>query len=102
MVSTFEKKKSLHSLMAANLSKLIIPTSSSSSSPNPSPSQSQSVTSPHVIHSRSHSFVGPSPRFAPSSSTPLFFVDEVDDEEKEPPGPDPPKIGPSISIFCES
>ncbi|KHN18506.1 Serine/threonine-protein kinase AtPK2/AtPK19 [Glycine soja] len=81
MVSTFEKKK--------NLSKLIIP--SSSSSPNPSPS------SPHVIFSRSHSFVGPSPRFVPSS-TPLFFLEEEEEEEEEeelPFGPDPPKIGPS-------
>lgn len=83
MVSTLEKKK--------NLSNLIIPSCPSSSSPSPSPS------SLHVIHSRSHSFVGPSPRFNPSSS-PLFFLDEEDEEEeeeqKEPLGPNP-KIGPS-------
>ncbi|WVZ13224.1 hypothetical protein V8G54_017754 [Vigna mungo] len=82
MVSTHEKK--------TNLARLIIP--SSSSSPSPSPS----ITSPHVIHSRSHSFVGPSPRFNPSS-TPLFFLQEDDDEdeEKEPLSSDPVKIGPS-------
>ncbi|KAK7330425.1 hypothetical protein VNO77_24619 [Canavalia gladiata] len=77
MVSTIEKQKSLHSLMAANLSKLTIPPSCYD--PNPSPSLS--ITSPHVIHSRSHSFVGPSPRLAPSS-TPLFSLHE--DYESEP------------------
>lgn len=83
MVSTLEKKK--------NLSNLIIP--GSCSSPNPSPSQS--ITSPHVIHSRTHSFVGPSPRYNPST-TPLFFLHEADDdEEQEQPLGLGPKIGPS-------
>ncbi|KAK7265741.1 hypothetical protein RJT34_33364 [Clitoria ternatea] len=100
MVSTVEKKKNLHSLMAANLSKLTIP-SSSSYDPNPNPSPS--ITSPHVIHSRSHSFVGPSPRFAPSSNL-LFFLDEDDDDGDDqtllPEVPShkdiiAPKIGPS-------
>ncbi|XP_027331331.1 serine/threonine-protein kinase AtPK2/AtPK19-like isoform X2 [Abrus precatorius] len=77
MASALEKKKSLHSLMAAHLSKLTIPPSSSD--PNPSPS----MTSPRVIHSRSHSFVGPSPRFAPSPN-PLFFLHEDEDDDSEP------------------
>lgn len=88
------QKKSLLSLVAANLSNLTIPPSSSSTNdldfdfshvfgPNPSPSQS----SPHVIHNRSHSFVGPSPRF-PISSNSLFSLTELsshsDDDDSEP------------------
>ena len=78
-------------MASSNLTNLTIPpisSSSSSSRPfndsNPSPS-----TSPQVIHSRSHSFVGPSPRFPPppSDNNSLFFLDELtsnsDEEEEE-------------------
>ncbi|XP_061360284.1 serine/threonine-protein kinase AtPK2/AtPK19-like [Gastrolobium bilobum] len=95
MVSTYEKKKkSLHSLMAANLSKLTIPSSSSSNeSPSPSASASTStstststsIVSPHVIHSRSHSFVGPSPRFRTSSNSLFLLTEEEDSESDEKP-----------------
>ncbi|KAF7806136.1 serine/threonine-protein kinase AtPK1/AtPK6-like [Senna tora] len=95
MVST-SQKKSIHSLLAANLSKLSIPSSSSSSStsnhdfdfcpfssddPNPSPSTAI-LGSPQVIQSRSHSFVGPSPRFAQSSNS-LFLLNEELDSQSE-------------------
>ncbi|KAI4336069.1 hypothetical protein L6164_014644 [Bauhinia variegata] len=105
MVPSTTQKKSLHSLLAANLSKLTIPSSSSpsadqdvdfsdvfgpitSQNPNPSPSPSSSSSSnaihgnPQVILSRSHSFVGPSPRFAQSSNK-LPFLDELDSESEE-------------------
>ncbi|KAK4257129.1 hypothetical protein QN277_006759 [Acacia crassicarpa] len=94
MVST-SQKKSLHSLLAANLGKLTIPSSSSSTAhhdfdfppfsshdPNPSPSTSAIPGSPQVIQSRSHSFVGPSPRFAQSSNS-LAFVDELDSQSDD-------------------
>ncbi|KAJ4712232.1 Serine/threonine-protein kinase [Melia azedarach] len=91
MVST--SQKSLQSLLATNLKRLTItpPSASSSSSDfdfsevfgpltphhlqNQSPSSTSSTPAflgdPQVIHNRSHSFVGPSPRYALSSSLPL-------------------------------
>ncbi|XP_058762423.1 serine/threonine-protein kinase AtPK2/AtPK19-like [Vicia villosa] len=74
--------------MAANLTNLTIP-------PPPSSSFSSSLPaidpSPQVIHSRSHSFVGPSPRLPPPSDS-LFFLDELasnsdsdsDDQSQQP------------------
>ncbi|XP_038687797.1 serine/threonine-protein kinase AtPK2/AtPK19-like [Tripterygium wilfordii] len=80
------KKKNLHSLVVTNLSKLTVTLPSSSSSdldqlfsPNQSPSPSPS---PQVIHSRSHSFVGPSPRFVPPSSSSCFH-DVIQESESE-------------------
>ncbi|KAK7389005.1 hypothetical protein VNO78_23836 [Psophocarpus tetragonolobus] len=72
MVSTFEKKK--------NLTKLIIPSCSSSGNPSPS------MTSPQIIQSRSHSFVGPS------------YEEEEEESESESESVPlclAPKIGPS-------
>ncbi|OIW18370.1 hypothetical protein TanjilG_31510 [Lupinus angustifolius] len=90
------QKKNLHSLLLTNLT---IPSSSSPSSsnndldfdfshvfgPNPSPSPSTNVPTPHIIHNRSHSFVGPSPRL-PTSLFPLPELasdSEPDDDEIE-------------------
>ncbi|KAL1334046.1 hypothetical protein HN51_062930 [Arachis hypogaea] len=93
MVST-SQKKSLHSLMAANLSKLTIPCSSSSPPPNNEQDfdfnhvfghhhdEPSAAMSPHVIHSRSHSFVGPSPRVAPPSNPILSFVNELSSQSE--------------------
>ena len=101
MVSTTQKK-GFPSLLAANLAKLTIPSSSSSSSTSnhdldfshvfgpltpqdshPSPSSTTAISrSPQVIQSRSHSFVGPSPRFPPSSNS-LFFVNELDSQSED-------------------
>lgn len=80
-------KKALHSILASKLNKLTIP--STSSSPNqefdfsdvfgpPTPTSSSSSSSssqipkdPEIIHNRSHSFVGPSPRYILSKSLPF-------------------------------
>jgi len=67
-------------MASSNLTNLTIPPISSSrpfNDSNPSPSSA----SPQVIYSRSHSFVGPSPRFPPPSdnnnnNNSLFFLDE--------------------------
>ncbi|KAE9467323.1 hypothetical protein C3L33_00765, partial [Rhododendron williamsianum] len=98
------QKKTLHSKLALKLSKLTIPESSSSTStavdfdfsdvfgPTPPSSSSQSSSSsssttlvaaadPEIIHHRSHSFVGPSPRFAPSN--PSAFDAALDSDENE-------------------
>lgn len=105
------KKKNFHSLLSFNLKKLtIVPPSSNTTTPvhdfdfadvfgpttahvnAQSPSSSSSASSPTppafigdplVIHSRSHSFVGPSPRFTLSSSLP-FQIPEIEGET----GPD--------------
>jgi p70 ribosomal S6 kinase len=72
-------------MASSNLTNLTIPSSTSRppNDPNPSPS----TTSPQIIYSRSHSFVGPSPRFPPpSDNNSLFFLDELasnSDEEEE-------------------
>ncbi|KAF7135495.1 hypothetical protein RHSIM_Rhsim08G0163600 [Rhododendron simsii] len=98
------QKKTLHSKLALKLSKLTIPESSSSTSatvdfdfsdvfgPTPPSSSSQSSSSsstlaaaadPEIIHHRSHSFVGPSPRFAPSNPSPLDAALDSDENEDE-------------------
>lgn len=94
MAFAAQQKKAIHSMLANKLTHLKIPDSSSSSSPPPtdpdfdfsdvfgaptSPSSSSSfLTDPQIIHSRSHSFVGPSPRI--TLSKPLPFHQEVDSE----------------------
>ncbi|CAK9141414.1 unnamed protein product [Ilex paraguariensis] len=106
MVSAAQKK-TLHTILATKLSKLTIPpANSSSSSPDqdfdfselfgplpssphpkdPSPSSPSSSPSlflgdPQIIHNRSHSFIGPSPRFTLSKSLP--FHQDIDDSGSE-------------------
>lgn len=75
--------------MASNLTSLTIPSSSYSRSLN----ETNPSTSPQVIYSRSHSFVGPSPRFPPSSDNNLFFLDELTDDDEDQDRP--LKFGPS-------
>ncbi|KAL5544318.1 hypothetical protein UlMin_008102 [Ulmus minor] len=109
MVSS-SHKKTLHSLLAAKLTNLTIPPSlpsSSSSSPpqdfdfsdvfgpptpsNPFPQNPSASTSnpfpldplPQVIQNRSHSFVGPSPRFAPSYPFSRELDSQSEEEESE-------------------
>ncbi|KAL6181537.1 hypothetical protein ACLB2K_048192 [Fragaria x ananassa] len=103
MVSSSQNtNKSLHSLLAEKLTNLTIPPSSSSSPPQdfdfndvfgPPTSSSTDAAPPQllVIHNRSHSFVGPSPRFTPTSSSFLrpFAADEdendaVSEKDEEP------------------
>ncbi|KAL6178145.1 hypothetical protein ACLB2K_049664 [Fragaria x ananassa] len=93
MVSSSQNSnKSLHSLLAARLTNLSIPPSSSSSPPQdfdfndvfgPPTSSTDAAPAPFpVIHNRSHSFVGPSPRFTPTSSSFLSpFAAESDSDE---------------------
>ncbi|KAJ4851379.1 hypothetical protein Tsubulata_006698 [Turnera subulata] len=110
MVSA-SQKKTIHSLLSINLRKLTITPPNSNTSPptdfdfsdvfgptTPHPNQSQSPPStsssssaaaasafpmdPPVIHYRSHSFVGPSPRYNPAPSLP-FQIQEADDESLE-------------------
>lgn len=85
---TKAQKKTLHSKLAINLTKLTIPESSTqqhddfdfadvfgpdpSSATSSSSSETLAVESPPVIHHRSHSFVGPSPRYNPSFKSPFF------------------------------
>ncbi|TXG50362.1 hypothetical protein EZV62_022886 [Acer yangbiense] len=95
MVST--SQKSLHSLLATNLKKLTITPPSSSPdfdftdvfgpltphhTNQSSPSTSAFLGDPQVIHNRSHSFVGPSPRYTLSSSLPLQ-IEELKELENE-------------------
>ncbi|MBA0735281.1 hypothetical protein Gogos_019143 [Gossypium gossypioides] len=119
MISTSSsQKKNLQSLLATNLKKLTItpppsnhefdfgdvfgpltphhpdPTLHSPSSMSP---PSAFLGDPQVIHTRSHSYVGPSPRYTVSSSLPLqiqteteYEAEEQDDDEEEA----KPKIGP--------
>ncbi|KAM6594197.1 hypothetical protein CsatA_001900 [Cannabis sativa] len=108
MVSSENQKKTYHSLLAAKLSNLTIPSSSPPTSsaaqdfdfndvfgpPTPSTSTSnpfhgdpqpqplqQQQQQPYIIHNRSHSFVGPSPRYA-SAQTQQFDL-ELDEEDEE-------------------
>ena len=106
------QKISYHSLLAAKLSKLTIPSSSTLSSSSavagaaqdfdfndvfgpPTPTATTSNPTfhgdpqPNVINNRSHSFVGPSPRFATAQSQPFDLeLDEDDEEEDEESGPE--------------
>lgn len=98
-----QHKKTLHSMLASRLSNLKIPSCSTSSDPDldfselfgPAPPTSSTPPTagvflgdpPQVIHNRSHSFVGPSPRFTLSKSLPLHqeldSASETDDDENE-------------------
>jgi p70 ribosomal S6 kinase len=108
-----KKKKNLHSLLATNLSsKLTISVPSSAQDPdfdfsevfgpstphhhhhpNPVPSESSSPPStsspalppgdPPVIYNRSHSFVGPSPRFTLSRSLPIHTPEFESESESD-------------------
>ncbi|KAJ6749113.1 NON-SPECIFIC SERINE/THREONINE PROTEIN KINASE [Salix purpurea] len=93
LVST-SQKKTLLSLLSINLKKLTITPpndfefsdvfgpSSTPHDPNHShsPTTSSSVLDPLVIHNRSHSFVGPSPRYLlPSSPLPFHHIQEDDE-----------------------
>ncbi|XWS51046.1 hypothetical protein CRYUN_Cryun12cG0142500 [Craigia yunnanensis] len=105
MISTSSsQKKNLQSLLATNLKKLTITPPSSNHDfdfsevfgpltphHHPNPIQSPSSTSsppaflrdpPQVIHTRSHSYVGPSPRYILSSSLP-FQIQEIQETEIE-------------------
>ncbi|XVF09195.1 hypothetical protein REPUB_Repub07fG0071000 [Reevesia pubescens] len=109
MISTSSsQKKNLQSLLATNLKKLTITPPSSNSNhefdfsevfgpltphhhPHPNLIQSPSSTSPdpsafvgdpQVIHTRSHSYVGPSPRYTLSSSLP-FPIQDIPETETE-------------------
>lgn len=91
--STYQKK-AVHSLLASRLTQLHIPSSAAADDPSqdfefsdffgtaaavPSPSSASPplfLGDPQVIHHRSHSFVGPSPRFTLSKSLPNFDQDE--------------------------
>lgn len=103
MVST--SQKGLHSLLSANLKKLTITPPSASSpdfdfsevfgplTPHHNNNSAQSLAStssasafladPPVIHHRSHSFVGPSPRYTLSSSLPLQIQELENETENE-------------------
>lgn len=95
-----QHKKTLHSMLASRLSSLKIPSCSTSSTADPDldfselfgPAPTSSTPTgvflgdPQVIHNRSHSFVGPSPRFTLSKSLPLHqeldSASETDDENE--------------------
>ncbi|XP_023730191.1 serine/threonine-protein kinase AtPK1/AtPK6 [Lactuca sativa] len=88
--TTAQQKKTLHSMLASKLNNLTIPPSStdqdfdfadvfgpnSSSSTNPNPNPNLFIGDPQIIHNRSHSFIGPSPRYTLSKS--LAFHHEFD------------------------
>jgi p70 ribosomal S6 kinase len=93
------QKKNLHSfLLSSNLKKLTISPPQPSSPPNDfdfaevfgpltphhnqSPPATSATAAPEVIHHRSHSFVGPSPRYTLSTSFPPFQIQELDDEDE--------------------
>ncbi|XP_042042791.1 serine/threonine-protein kinase AtPK1/AtPK6-like [Salvia splendens] len=105
-------KKAVHSLIASRLTQLHIPSAAAEDpsldfefsdffGPCAAP-PSPSLGDPLVIHHRSHSFVGPSPRFTLSKSLPTFdrddsSSDELGDEAVEEEGGDEPaqeKLGP--------
>ncbi|GKD72780.1 serine/threonine-protein kinase AtPK1/AtPK6-like protein [Tanacetum coccineum] len=97
-------KKALQSILATRLNNLTIPTTSSSlspdhefdfndvfgptssSNPNPNPNNSIFLGDPQIIHNRSHSFIGPSPRYTLSKSLPFshdFDAESSSEEENE-------------------
>ncbi|KAJ8772364.1 hypothetical protein K2173_027541 [Erythroxylum novogranatense] len=100
MLSASEKK-TLHSLLSSNLKKLTItpPNSTTTTTDlefndlfgpwtphraqSPSSSSFPVVDNPPVIHNRSHSYVGPSPRYPTSSSTFPFQIQEDDDDDDD-------------------
>ncbi|KAL8457656.1 hypothetical protein ACS0TY_034685 [Phlomoides rotata] len=90
--STYQKK-AVHSILASRLTQLHIPTAADdpsqefdfadffgpAASSSPPSSSSLFLGDPQVIHHRSHSFLGPSPRLTLSKSIPGFEEDERDD-----------------------
>ncbi|KAJ9567188.1 hypothetical protein OSB04_003154 [Centaurea solstitialis] len=96
-----QQKNTLPSILASKLNNLTIPPSSSSSadhdfdfadvfgpttSSNPNPNPSLFIGDPQIIHNRSHSFIGPSPRYTLSKSLSLrneFEPDTSEEEEEE-------------------
>ncbi|XP_065876708.1 serine/threonine-protein kinase AtPK2/AtPK19-like [Euphorbia lathyris] len=109
MVSN-SQKKNIHSVLSAHLKKLTITPPNSTTAPEfdfsdvfgpltPHPNQSQSqspststpssssssavIAEPLVIHNRSHSFLGPSPRYTLSPSLPVQIQVEDLDSENE-------------------
>lgn len=103
MVSTSQHTNSLHKILASKLTLTIPPSKSSSSSPptedfdfsdvfgpsqSPSCSQSPYLGDPQVIHNRSHSFLGPSPRYSiptshPFHQTPEEIISNITDDDDE-------------------
>ncbi|KAL8250448.1 hypothetical protein R6Q59_034141 [Mikania micrantha] len=99
MASTAQQKKTLPSILAFKLNNLTIPSpsadqdfdfadvfgpnSSSSTNPNPNPNHNPNlfIGDPQIIHNRSHSFIGPSPRYTLSKSLP--FHQEFDSGEDD-------------------
>ncbi|CAI0399057.1 unnamed protein product [Linum tenue] len=120
MVSPSQKKNLRDSLLSTKLKKLTVnppdsasdfdfsevfgpvtphldPASTSSSSSS-SARAAAAALDPLVIHNRSHSFVGPSPRYTLSVPLPFNKIQEEDDDEDEDEGEDPAvdgRIGPS-------
>ncbi|KAK9054516.1 hypothetical protein SSX86_025594 [Deinandra increscens subsp. villosa] len=105
MASTAQQKKTLLSILATNLKNLTIPSSSTdhadqdfefndlfgpnSSSPanpnHPHHNPNLFIGDPQIIHNRSHSFIGPSPRYTLSKSLPFHreFDPESSGEDDE-------------------
>ncbi|XP_024970917.1 serine/threonine-protein kinase AtPK1/AtPK6-like [Cynara cardunculus var. scolymus] len=101
MASTAQQKNTLQSILASKLNNLTIPPSSaeqdfdfadvfgpaSSSSANPNSNPNLFIGDPQIIHNRSHSFIGPSPRYTLSKSLSLhhdeFEPDSSGEEEEE-------------------
>ncbi|KAM0033081.1 putative protein kinase AGC-Pl family [Helianthus debilis subsp. tardiflorus] len=86
MASPSQQKKTLPSILTSKLNNLTIPSSptdpdfdfadvfgpssSSSTHPNP-PHHNLFIGDPQIIHNRTHSFIGPSPRYTRSKSLPF-------------------------------
>lgn len=89
------QKKTLHSILASKLSKLTIPqiSSCSTSQPiedfnfndvfGPQSSSSPVFKDPEIIHHRSHSFIGPSPRLVISNPLPFDLFDNEADSQND-------------------
>ncbi|XP_057516784.1 serine/threonine-protein kinase AtPK2/AtPK19-like isoform X1 [Amaranthus tricolor] len=103
MVSTSQNSNSLHKILTSKLTLTIPPSKSSSSSPptedfdfsdvfGPTPSSPSSQNpypkDPQVIHNRSHSFLGPSPRCNIPSTHPFHqtseeIISQISDDEDD-------------------
>lgn len=96
-----QQKKTMHSMLASKLHNLTIPQSSStdhefdfadvfgpnssqsSSNHNPNPNPNLFIGDPQIIHNRSHSFIGPSPRYTLSKSLPFQHDFDPDSSGEE-------------------
>ncbi|KAG6403971.1 hypothetical protein SASPL_136205 [Salvia splendens] len=94
-------KKTVHALLASKLTQLYIPSAADDDpslnfefsdifGPSPSSASPLFLGDPQVIHHRSHSFVGPSPRFTLSKSIPTF---DRDDSSSDDTGGDDLRVG---------